>query len=204
MVTVARQQDGDELIHALIRHEVDGRPLTDDEVCRTLLLLLIGGLDSTPSLILEALYYLARNPDEAERLRSGAVEWDTAMEEFVRFFSQDNGVGRLVVAPTTLGGVALAPGERVLGLLASANRDESVFPDAGRCVMQRTENRHLTFGAGAHLCIGRYIARMEIDVMIDAVLRRFSSFRPAEGFEPAYWYGMGKFMQSLDLVFDPA
>src|SRR3546814_14298496 len=80
----------------LLESKIDGRLFTDEEILRTLLIILFGGLDTTSAVMLESLLYLARNPEDKEKLKSGAIPWQVAIEEFVRFTSPIQGLRRTV------------------------------------------------------------------------------------------------------------
>jgi cytochrome P450 len=188
---------------ALLEGTVDGHPLTDDDIARTLMIIVNGGLDTTTTVILESLLHLSRHPEDAERLRSGAASWPVAIDEFVRLFTPSTVMMRTVVEDTELEGVRLHKGEYVQAMIAAANRDPKAFPDAGECRFDRAENPHLSFGNGAHICLGRFLARLEIEVFLDAVLTRLPDFAPPRGFEPEWWVFQGRVMKNLPVTFTP-
>jgi cytochrome P450 len=103
-----------------------------------------------------------------------------AREEFLRYFTPIHGTARNISKATVVRGEQMLPGERVLLAYASGNRDEGVFEDADRIIMDRTPNPHIGFGAGIHRCVGSFVARMMFEVMLAEVLERLPDFRVLE------------------------
>jgi cytochrome P450 len=145
-----------------------------------LLVLLIGGIDTTWTTLGAALLHLATHAEDQARLRAEPELLETALEEFLRFYAPVE-IGRLVTHDTEVGGCPVAAGEHVWLSYPAANRDPSVFPDADRFIIDRRENRHLTFGVGVHRCLGSNLARMELRVALDTWLKRVPSFRVPDG-----------------------
>ena len=100
-----------------------------------------------------------------------------ACEEFLRYFTPQQGLARTVTKPVTVGDVELQPNDRVLLSWASANQDEAVFDCPNEVVLDRFPNRHTTFGIGIHRCLGSHIARIELVTMVSRVLARMPDFR---------------------------
>jgi cytochrome P450 len=206
MALAARRRNeprGDDVISLLLETPVDGSPLTDEDIYRVLLIILFGGLDTTSAVMLESLLYIARNPEVRTALSAEGADWGSAIEEFVRYTSPIQGLRRTVTKDTEVEGQPLKAGDWVFGLHGSANRDASVFADADRCVLDRTPNPHLGFGAGGHICLGRNLARLEIEVLLKAVLRRMPDYRVAEDFVPEYLVGEARGMTRLPVAFTP-
>lgn len=197
------QPEQDDILGLLLQSKVDGQLLTDDQIFRTLFIILFGGLDTTSAVMLESLLFLARNPDEGARLLSGERQWAAAIEEFVRFTSPIQGLRRTVKKETEIDGQKLDPGDWVFVLHGSANRDPEVYPEANRCLLDRAPNPHLAFGGGAHICLGRNLARLEIEILLKAVLTRLVGLRTVEGFEPDYLVGEARGMKALPVTFTP-
>src|SRR5690606_37919851 len=95
-----------------------------------------------------------------------------AVEEFLRFGGSIHGIPRTVTKEVELAGHTFRPGDSVIVNYASANRDEEMFVDAHKCVLDRRDNRHLGFGAGVHRCLGSNLARLELQVGLEQVLTR--------------------------------
>lgn len=193
----------DDIIGVLLTSSVDGQPLSDEDIFRTVLIILFGGLDTTSAVMLESLLFLARNPDEKQRLARDERDWTLAIEEFVRFASPIQGLRRTATRDTELGGQAIKAGDWVFALHGSANRDATVFADAGRCVLDRQPNPHLAFGSGAHVCLGRNLARLEIEILLRQVLQRLPDFSVDAEFVPDYLAGEARGMKQLPVRFSP-
>jgi cytochrome P450 len=156
------------------------RPLTDQEVLMYVALLLFGGLDTTASAISGAFYYLARHSADRARLLSDDIALDRAVEEFVRWTTPVQGLGRTVTEDTTLGGCPLHAGDRVMLLWGSGNRDESVFERPDEIVLNRFPNRHLGFGMGPHRCMGSHLAKVMVKIAIEQGLPALGDFELAD------------------------
>ncbi|MEA3214111.1 MAG: hypothetical protein QOJ19_267 [Acidimicrobiia bacterium] len=175
-----RQQGGDDLTALVAKAEIDGVPMPERTQAAMLLVLLIGGIDTTWTTLGAALLHLATHAEDQARLRAEPELLETALEEFLRFYAPVE-IGRLVTHDTEVGGCPVAAGEHVWLSYPAANRDPSVFPDADRFIIDRRENRHLTFGVGVHRCLGSNLARMELRVALDTWLKRVPSFRVPDG-----------------------
>ena len=103
----------------------------------------------------------------------------SAVEEILRWTTPSVYKRRTVTEPTTFRGVAMQPGDKIASWEMSANRDEREFPDPYRFDIGRSPNRHLGFGAGVHFCLGSQLARLEIRVVLEALLERYSGFELA-------------------------
>ena len=198
----------DDIISALFETDVPGMGgrLTDDQIKRTVVLLIFGGLHTTRSAILESLLYIARNPDVREALLGhidDAAFWEQAVDEFLRYSTPTQILKRQVTCPVEIGGRSLKPGEDIMICFGSANHDERRFTDPERVILDRSPNPHLTFGAGPHRCIGQYFARVFLRSAIRGVVRRMPDFQVAPDFEPRYQVGEARAMVSLPATFTP-
>lgn len=182
MVADRRRRPRDDLVSRMLESDWRGDRLTDEEVVSLCTTLIFAGHETTTNLIGNGMLSLLQDPDQHERLSAAPEELaETAVEEFLRFDSPAQIISRTVVAPTELGGVELAPGETVLGVIGSANRDEREFGDtAGELDVGRSPNYHLAFGLGHHFCPGAKLSRLEARVAIPALLRRLPGLRLAE------------------------
>lgn len=204
LVAQRRQQPAkDDIIGLLLESTIDGQQLSDEDIFRTVLIILFGGLDTTSAVMLESLRFLAAHPVEKTKLANGEREWQTAVEEFVRFTSPIQGLRRTVTKETELEGQPLMPGDWVMALHGSANRDAALFASAEQCLLDRRPNLHLAFGAGAHICLGRNLARLEIEILLRAALNRFPDWQTDAGFEPDYLAGEARGMKALPVRFTP-
>ena len=174
---------GDDLISKLIQGEVDGERLDQDDVLRTALLLLVGGNETTRNTIAGAVLALSQHPEQQRRLVADPSLLPTAMEEFLRWVTPIMNFRRTATRDLELRGAHIKAGDQVIMLHGSANRDEEVFPDADVFDVGRDPNPHLAFGVGTHFCLGANLARLEIRVMFEELLRRFPDLHVPAGAE---------------------
>jgi cytochrome P450 len=156
----------------------DGERLSKLELLHNCIFLLNAGHETTTNLIGNAVDLLIRHPDAMTELREHPETIETAVEEFLRMESSNQLGNRRAAKPTPLGGVAIAAGSYVHISIGAANRDPAQFPDPDRLDIRRRPNRHLAFGTGIHACAGMSLARMEAQVALDRLLRRFASIEP--------------------------
>ena len=195
-----------DVISALYDTDVPGMGglLTDDQIRRTLAVLIFGGLHTTRSAILESLFYIARHPDIRRTLLDKLDDtgfWKLAVDEFLRFSTPTQILKRQVACPVELHGQALREGEDIMVCYGSANHDERQFADPDRVVLDRSPNAHLAFGMGPHRCIGQNLARVFLRAAIRRVLARMPDYAVAEDFTPRYQVGEARAMVSLPATF---
>jgi novobiocin biosynthesis protein NovI len=171
---VRRGTAGTDVVSLLANSTIDGRHLTEAEMIANCYGLMIGGDETGRHAITGTALALAENPDQWQAFRDGAIATDTAVEEALRWTHPSLHGGRSVVRDTEVGGVALGAGDIVSVWISSANRDEEVFDQPDRFRLDRTLNRHLTFALGSHFCLGAYLARMELEAVLDGLRRRVS------------------------------
>ena len=163
----------DDLVSALIRAQEGGAGLSEDELLAMVILLLTGGHETTANLIGNAMLALLREPARLAWLRDTPMVMEAAVEELLRHSGPvETTTDRYARVPLELAGAAIPQGALVLGLIASANRDESVFDKPNELLLDRQPNRHLSFGLGGHFCVGAALARLEGEVALTALLRR--------------------------------
>jgi cytochrome P450 len=181
VVEEKRRTPGDDIASALVRAEIDGDRLTDGELQFFFLLLVNAGGDTTRNLVAAGMQQLFDHPDERRRLAADPDGlMSTAVEEMLRYTSPVANFQRTVMEDTTLRGVDLRAGDRVVVFYGSANRDEDVFTDPDRFDVGRSPNPHVAFGGGGpHLCLGLHVARLEIAVMFRELLTRLPDLEPA-------------------------
>ncbi|MCY3953959.1 MAG: cytochrome P450 [bacterium] len=150
--------------------------LSRDEVVDLLMMVTIGGFDTTMAAIGSALLYLERHPDERRRLAADASLLPAAVDEFLRFEAPVQGFARTVTRDIQIGGCPIPAGETVFLLWGSANRDPEAFESPADVVLDRRPNRHLTFGVGGHRCLGSHLARVEMQVVLGETLRRLGDY----------------------------
>ena len=167
-----RVQPNDGLIQSLMMAEVDGNRLSNDEVIANTIITLIGGHETTTNLIASGFLTLLREPDAREQLRGSPEIINSAVEELLRFESPVQHTARIAPEDVALGGKRIKKGERVVAVLAAANRDPNRFANPNSLNLLRPDNRHLAFGWAAHFCFGAPLARMEGQVAFNTLLRR--------------------------------
>ncbi len=162
---------GDDLISFLLHTEMDGRRLTPDEVFGGCLLLLVAGIDTTWSAIGASIWHLASHPEDQQRLRDDPELLPSAIEELLRAFAPVT-MAREAVVDTALGGCPVAAGTPLLLPFPAANRDPDLFERADEVILDRSPNRHVSFGVGIHRCLGSHLARLEVSVAVERLLAR--------------------------------
>lgn len=170
---------GDDLMSYLVHAEMDGSPLTRKHKLGAAFLVLIAGADTTWSAIGSSLWHLATHDRDRQRLLADPTLLDTAVEEFLRAYAPVT-VARLTTDETNLHGRCVAAGDRVLLPFGAANRDPAVFDDPEEIRIDRRRNRHLTFGTGAHRCLGSNLARLELRIALEEWLAAIPHFHLTE------------------------
>ncbi len=159
------------LVHSLLKAEVDGDRLTEEEVIANCIITMVGGQETTTNLIGNGLLLLLRNPSELERLRRNPALLPSAVEELLRYDPPTQHTARVAPYDLEMGGKTIKRGEGVIAVMAAANRDPERFPDPDRLHLSRADNRHLSFGWAAHFCFGAPLARIEGQVAFDRLIR---------------------------------
>jgi cholest-4-en-3-one 26-monooxygenase len=163
----------EDLVSVLMHAEVDGERLARADFTAFFMLLLVAGNETTRNLVSGGLLALCEHPVQRARLMADRSLLPTAIEEMLRWVSPVNVFKRTATRDTVVHGQRIREGERVVLFYASANRDEQHFPDAHVFDVGRTPNDHVGFGIGPHFCLGANLARLEIRVMFEELLRRF-------------------------------
>ena len=175
-----RAEPGDDLLSELVAASDDGDHLTQQEVVTTVSLILGAGFETTTGLIGNMVLTLMRHPDQLARLRADRSLVSSAVDEVLRFESPVQTDGRFVRADVEMGGQVIPKGHRVLLLLGAANRDPAAVDDPDRFDVGRDEIPTLAFGAGIHYCLGAALARLEGQVVLEALLDRFDTWTPLD------------------------
>ena len=170
----------DGLISGLLAANEDGDSLNDDEVIAMIFLLMLAGHDTTANLIGSSAVALIEHPEQAARWRDEPALTASAVEELLRFTTPvPCGTARTLLDEVSIEGTTMPTGSKVMGMIISANRDEAVFDEPDALDLGRDPNRHLTFAFGKHFCLGNQLARLEGQIAIGGLVRRFPSMRLA-------------------------
>jgi cytochrome P450 len=175
-VAAKRADPGDDLTSALIQASENGDHLTDQEIVSTLQLMVAAGHETTISLIVNAVVNLSRHPDQRALVLSGAADWSAVIEETLRHSTPTSHVLiRFATEDVQVGNKVLPAGDALIVSYAAIGRDEKAHgPTAGAFDITRTsQNRHISFGHGPHVCPGAALSRLEAGVALPALYARF-------------------------------
>ena len=168
--------DDDVLLNAYLNAEFDGKPLPDDNIASQMSTLVIGSTDSFPKIFAGFLLELFRNPDQRAELVSNPDLIPNAFREGLRFGMPTQFLGRTVTKSVEIHGKTLEPGQSVIFLFPSANRDDREFDDPDRFDIHRQSRRILTFGHGNHSCLGTHIAALEGEIGLKHLLAKMPEY----------------------------
>ena len=171
-----RAEPADDLLSGLIAASDGEDRLTQPEVAVTVSLIYAAGFETTMNLIGNIVHTLVRHPDQLARLRADRSLVPSAVDEVLRFEPPVQIDGRYVRADTEIGGHAIPQGHGVLTLLGAANRDPAAVDDPDRFDVGRRDVPMLSFGSGIHYCLGAALARLEGQVVLEALLDRFGTW----------------------------
>jgi cytochrome P450 len=178
-----RTDPGEDLVsHLVTVRDTEGDRLSEDELVTTCILLLNAGHEATVNVSGNGLLALLEHPDQLQRLRDDPGLLPTAIEELMRFDSPLQLFERTATEDVDIGGITVERGQKIAALLGAANHDPAVFADPDTLDVDRTDNPHISFGAGIHFCIGAPLARVELQASFGALLGRTSRLelgRPA-------------------------
>jgi cholest-4-en-3-one 26-monooxygenase len=195
----------DDIMSIWTTAEVDGEALTVDSVISDCLLLLDGGAETTRTVIGRTILDLITHPDQWAALKAGA-DLTVATEEFIRWVTPIHNMCRVAAVDAEVGGQPVEAGQQLVLMYSSANRDPAHFADPERYEVTRSPNNHIAFGFGTHFCLGAALARMEIRLFFEELVRRVRSMRPVPGTEPvempnAFVYGLRS--AQVEFEFEP-
>jgi cytochrome P450 len=171
-----RKHPRDDMLTYLVNCEIDGRPIHDEEAIEMAMLTIQGGFDTTGSAISSALLHLDRDRGHRQRLIDDPSLLPSAVEEMLRFEAPQFALARTATRDVEVGGQQIKEGDKLLLVWASGNRDSDMFADPDDVDLERFPNRHMTFGLGAHRCLGSTLARRQIMLAIRGVLHRLPDY----------------------------
>ena len=181
-----RNQPGDDLLTDLIAVEEGGEGLTEPELLSMISLLFVAGHETTVNLIGNGTHSLLNNPDQFQLVLNDPSVDSTIADELLRFDSPVQNSGRLLLENMELSGIHVKAGELVLTALGSANRDPRFWGDSAHVlnIKRQDASRHVSFGSGVHYCLGAALAKMEGEIAITKLIRRFPEISITE--EPTF------------------
>jgi len=174
-----REHPRDDLLTALAQAQAADDRLTDDEVLATAALLFAAGFETTTNLLANGLVALLDHPGQLRLLAERPELTAPAVEELLRFDGPVQLSSRITTDPVELGGATIGAGERVVAYLGAGNHDPARFADPGQLRLDRADNAPLSFGGGIHYCLGSPLARLEAQIALPALVRRFPGLRLA-------------------------
>jgi cytochrome P450 len=200
IIAERREQPLDDIISKALTYEIDGKPVTDQDLLSFCLLMFMAGLDTVSVTLGWMALHLARNDADRERIVADPAIIPTAVEELVRAYAIVI-PARKVMADIEIQGCPMKAGDMVNIPLAAATRDDAAFPDATSVDITRKPNNHIGFGAGPHRCLGSHLARQELRIAMEEWHARIPNYRvapDAQMLESGSQLGL----ESLPLVWD--
>lgn len=187
LIAMRRANPKNDLVSALIQAEAEGDKLSEDELISMIILLLAAGHETTVNLIGNGTLALLRNPEQLAQVKANPDAIKGVIEELLRYNNPVNMVTRIASEDVTVGGETIARGERIFVAIAAANHDPAHFHNPADLDVLRAENRHLGFGQGIHFCLGAPLARLEGQIALSALLRRFPDLQLATDPDALEW-----------------
>ena len=179
-MTLRRREKRDDLISDLLAVQAAGGALSDSEIRVNCMNLLLGGNVTTADLIASAIFLLTSHPDERAKLIADPALIAGAIEEVLRYEPPTDGSQRVASRDMQIRGCPIRQSQVVAVMTHAANRDPAVFPDPHRFDISRRDGPHISFGGGAHICIGAALARLEAQVAVAGMIARFPNLRLAD------------------------
>ena len=173
------------LINSFMTAEIDGDRLSEDEIVANCIVTMVGGQETTTNLIGNGVLSLLRNPDQLRRLKNDLTLIPSAVEELLRYESPSQHTARICPEDTELGGKQIRKGQAVIAVMAAGNRDPERFHEPDRLDLGRADNRHLAFGWASHFCFGAALARIEGQLVFQAIASRTNNLTLEPG--PIVW-----------------
>ena len=189
----------DDFLSTILDAEVEGQPLSRDDVVDIGYLFFLAGLDTVSASLECMVAFLAENPDHRQQIVDDPSMIPHAVEEMLRFESPVASSARITAVDTEVNGCPISAGTRIHLLIGSANTDERAWPDPDEVDFDRESKKHIAFGAGVHRCLGSHLARMELRVALEEWHARVPHYRLADGIELEFSQGIRQ-IDNLELV----
>jgi cytochrome P450 len=201
----ARKESGPvgDVVDAVLSAEIDGRPIDEIEAIGAVMLLVLGGLETTAGVLGMAMLRFCEHPEIPAQLRADPSLIPDAVEELLRLDGSFICIGRTARHDTALAGQAVKAGEKVMIYWASANRDAGEFAAPDDFDLARASNRHIAFGAGPHRCAGSNLARMNLRIAFEELVERVTDVRLADGASITWNSAMNRAPVSVPITFTP-
>ncbi len=207
VIAERRANPGDDATSRLIHTEVelpDGkRLLTDEELFRMFFLLLMGGLHTVQGSLAWTIAQFTKYPEQRSAIIADPTLIPKAVEEILRIEAAVI-PGRCATRDVELGGVQIAKGDQLILMLCAANRDPAEFAEPGTLDINRTPNRHLSFGAGPHRCLGSHLGRIELVIALEELHRRIPDYQLVESDPPSYHSTQVRGCHRMPITFTPS
>ncbi len=198
-----RQAPKGDVVDAILNAEIQGRPITHEEIIGTVQLLILGGLETTAGALGQIMLRFCRQPGIPAMLREKPDLLRQAVEELLRLDGPFVQITRTAMHDTEIGGHQIKQGEKVIIYWASANRDSGEFPHSEEFDPDRTRNRHIAFGAGPHRCAGSNLARMNLRIALGELLKRLDSLQLQSGIEIHFHPTVNRAPVAVPITFTP-
>ncbi len=175
----AARGDTDGVLHMILQPSKDGSTISESEFRNFFCLLVAAGNDTTRYSIAAGIQAMCHQPELLGQMQAGGDIWETAPDEIIRWATPALYFRRTALEDFDMHGKTIKAGDKVIYWFSSANRDETVFDDPFRVDLARSPNKHLAFGQGGpHLCLGMWLARLEVKVLFQELSKRIKSIEP--------------------------
>ncbi|MFP6606548.1 MAG: cytochrome P450 [Myxococcota bacterium] len=204
VISERRKESREDLMGILVDAEIDGERLEDQELIQESLLILVGGDETTRHVISGGMQALIENPDQRQKLIDDPARIPTAVEEMLRWVTPIKNMNRTALEDTVLRDQKIREGDKLLLLYQSGNRDERIFDEPKKFDVERNPNDHVAFGGyGTHFCLGAPLARLELQIMFEELLRRLPDME-IDGKLPLRPSNFIVGIEEMPVVFTPA
>lgn len=166
---------GDDMISVIVHAKVDGEPIGLPEMLAYLLIVVTAGHDTTSASLAGGMLALMQHPEQLQKLKDNPELIPSAVDEIIRWVAPVKHFARTAMEDAEVGGVAIPKGDSLMLMFSSACRDEALFPDGDEFNIERAPNKHMAFGYGPHMCMGKYLAKMELEAFLSELLPRLDT-----------------------------